>query len=313
MSTPRPSESVMTLPRADGTPGHLPPSRRALTVAGVVALAGSLALDALLVVAGTGLFPSIRHFSHFAWWDYGSLTALGVILATLAWPYTVRVASSPRAFFLRLAVVATLVLFLPDLWLLLVSHAPGRAVAVLVAMHLGVAVVTYNCLVRLAPAADGTEGEATAAETVPAEPTGEEPAPARSPARLATSLLVLVGIEFVLGVSALFAVPAGRPSGWLPRRGTDLYLAHAVVGLPLALGALALVPLAAGATRSLRVTAWIGLAGVAAAGAGGMLTASHPLRILGMALMFLGPLVAGFAYLIPVLDRLPREEPPYPG
>ncbi len=303
----------MTLTRADATTGHVPPSRRAVSVAGVVALVGSLALDALLVLAGTTLFPSIRHFSHFAWWDYGSLTTLGVIMATLAWPYTVRVASSPRAFFLRLAVVASLVLFLPDLWLLLVSHAPGRAVAVLVAMHLGVAVVTYNCLVHLAPLSDGDGDGAPVGEAALPEPADEEPAPARSAARLATSLLVLVGIEFVLGVSALFAVPAGRPSGWLPHRGTDLYLAHAIVGLPLAVGALALVPLAASATRSLRITAWIGLAGVAAAGAGGMLTASHPLRILGMALMFLGPLVAGFAYLIPVLDRLPREEPPYPG
>ena len=44
----------------------------------------------------------------------------------------------------------TLVLLVPDLWLLM-NGSPVRAVAVLAAMHLAIAVVTYNCLVRMAP------------------------------------------------------------------------------------------------------------------------------------------------------------------
>ena len=58
---------------------------------------------------------------------------------------------------------------------------------------------------------------------------------------------------------------------------------------------------------TLRAVAWIGLVGVAMAGVGGLLTVQHPLRLLGMALMFVGPMVAGFAYLIPALDRSPVE------
>jgi hypothetical protein len=48
-----------------------------------------------------------------------------------------------------MAVAVTLVLWLPDIYIL--AHGqPPRAVAVLFVMHLAIAVVTYNCLVRLA-------------------------------------------------------------------------------------------------------------------------------------------------------------------
>jgi hypothetical protein len=48
-------------------------------------------------------------------------------------------------------VLVTLVLFVPDFWIL--AHgAPGKAVLVLLAMHLAIALVTYNALVRMAPA-----------------------------------------------------------------------------------------------------------------------------------------------------------------
>ena len=51
---------------------------------------------------------------------------------------------------LRLAVLVTAVLLLPDVWLL-VKGEPALAVLVLVLMHLAIGVVTYNSLVRLAP------------------------------------------------------------------------------------------------------------------------------------------------------------------
>lgn len=45
----------------------------------------------------------------------------------------------------------SLVLFLPDVWLLL-RHQPPRAVFVLMIMHVAVAVITYQVVVRVAPA-----------------------------------------------------------------------------------------------------------------------------------------------------------------
>ena len=54
-----------------------------------------------------------------------------------------------RWLFFRLAVLVTLVLWLPDLYLLDLGQ-PGRAVAVLMVMHLAIALVTYNCLVHIA-------------------------------------------------------------------------------------------------------------------------------------------------------------------
>ena len=56
----------------------------------------------------------------------------------------------PRWMFLRMAVLVTIVLWLPDLYIL-AKGQPARAVAFLMVMHLAIAVVTYNLLVRLAP------------------------------------------------------------------------------------------------------------------------------------------------------------------
>ena len=55
-----------------------------------------------------------------------------------------------RRLFLRLAVLVTLFLWLPDLYILYLGQ-PADAVAVLMVMHLAIAVVTYNLLVYLAP------------------------------------------------------------------------------------------------------------------------------------------------------------------
>jgi hypothetical protein len=54
-------------------------------------------------------------------------------------------------------VLVTLVLWLPDLYIL-VKGQPPKAVAVLMVMHLAIALVTYNSLVRIAPVTSaGTE------------------------------------------------------------------------------------------------------------------------------------------------------------
>ena len=55
-----------------------------------------------------------------------------------------------KTMFLRIAVLITIVLWLPDVWLL-TRQQPPLAVGVLMAMHLAIALVTYNLLVHVAP------------------------------------------------------------------------------------------------------------------------------------------------------------------
>ena len=162
-------------------------------------------------------------------------------------------------------------------------------------MHLAVAAVTYLCLVRIAPAA------------VPPAPVAVHDAgrPAR---QVATVLALAVGLELVLGVGVLVALPSGRPSEWVPHQGTAVYIVHALLGLALALGAVVFVSKFRRMSRVLGLTAWIGLAGVTVAGVGGMLTVSHPLRIAGIVLMLLGSVVAAFGYVLPWLDRMSEDQ-----
>src|ERR1700722_10851163 len=104
----------------------------------------------VLVAAGTALFPSTKGYVHFQFHDYAKLTIIGVVIACLAWPIVTRISSAPRWLFFRLAILVTLVLWLPDLYILDLGQ-PGRAVAVLMLMHVAIALVTYNCLVHVAP------------------------------------------------------------------------------------------------------------------------------------------------------------------
>jgi hypothetical protein len=316
-------DRLLRLTFIDRAPVDRPPPPLRVALATLVAVAGSVLIDAGLVAAGTALWPSIRGYSHFRLSDYGLLTVLGVLAACASWPVVVRLSSRPRSLFVRLAVVVTVALLAPDAWLLVVLHEPARAVAVLLGMHLAIAVVTYNALVHLAPpiavmpddlALSGDASGIRAVDAV-ASSTNELSAERRMKAlkRLLVVMSVAIWIEFGLGVADLFAVPFSRPSGWLPTRGKALYLAHAIVGLPLGLCAVSLVITARSAERTPRLAAWIGLVGVALAGAGGLMTASHGLRLLGMALMFLGPPVAGFGYLIPALDRVPQPAPEPPA
>ncbi len=131
-------------------PTHRQPSFPRVVVATVVSIAGSLGADVVLVAIGTSLFPGTKGYVHFQFHDYARLTVVGVIIACAAWPVVTRVSAAPRWVFLRLAVLVTLVLFLPDFWIL-AKGQPPKAVAVLMVMHLAIAVVTYNVLVHVAP------------------------------------------------------------------------------------------------------------------------------------------------------------------
>ena len=143
-------DRVPKLFRVDFAPSARPPSALRVVVALVISVAGSLAADALLVAAGTALFPSTKGYVHFQFHDYAKLTIIGVVIACLAWPVVTRISSAPRWLFFRLAILVTLALWLPDLYILDLGQ-PGRAVAVLMLMHVAIALVTYNCLVHVAP------------------------------------------------------------------------------------------------------------------------------------------------------------------
>lgn len=154
VSPPEPPRTLVgraiDLSRFDPNPAHSQPSRLRVLVASVASVAGSLAADALLVVIGTAFFPSTKGYVHFQFHDYAKLTVVGVIIACAGWPVVARFTSAPRRVFLRLAVLVTLVLWLPDLYILYHGQS-GEAVAVLMVMHLAIALVTYNLLVRVAP------------------------------------------------------------------------------------------------------------------------------------------------------------------
>ena len=154
-------ERALGLARIDFNPPRRQPAVSRVVAALAVSVAGSLAADALLVVIGTAVFPSTRGYGHFQFSDYAKLTIIGVVIACLAWPVVTRISSAPRWLFFRLAILVTLVLWLPDLYILH-GGAPGRAVAVLMAMHLAIALVTYNSLVHIAKVKPGARTPAHA-------------------------------------------------------------------------------------------------------------------------------------------------------
>ena len=114
-----------SLARVDFAPPHRQPTAGRVLLATIASIAGSLAADAILVVIGTAIFPSTRDFAHFQFSDYAKLTVIGVIIACVAWPVVTRISSAPRWLFFRLAILVTLVLLLPDLYILHMGE-PGQ-------------------------------------------------------------------------------------------------------------------------------------------------------------------------------------------
>lgn len=142
--------------KIDLSPKHRQPSAGRVVLATIVALVGSLVADAALVAIVRAVFPSTEVYVHFQFSDYSKLTVIGVIIACTAWPVVRRISSAPRWLFFRMAVVVTLVLLLPDVYILKQGQ-PFDGVAVLMCMHLAIAVVTYNALVHLAPVRSALE------------------------------------------------------------------------------------------------------------------------------------------------------------
>jgi hypothetical protein len=138
------------LVRVDFAPAHRQPSAARVALATLVSIIGSLLADALCVVIAQAVFPGTRGYPHFQFTDYVKLTVIGVLIACAGWPVTTRVSSQPRWLFSRMAILVTLVLLPPDFYIMYQGQ-PGKAVAFLFLMHIAIALVTYNALVRLAP------------------------------------------------------------------------------------------------------------------------------------------------------------------
>lgn len=163
---------VMSLARIDFAPSHRQPSWVRVLIASAASIAGSLIADAAIVALGVAIWPATKGYVHFAFADYAKLTVVGVVIACAAWPVVTRVCAAPRWLFLRLAVLVTLVLLLPDVYILALGQ-PGTAVTVLMVMHLAIGAVTYAALVGIAPvraAARGGEVEAGRGIEVAARP-----------------------------------------------------------------------------------------------------------------------------------------------
>ena len=128
----------------------------------------------MLVAIGHQVFPATKGYVHFEFGDYAKLTVIGVLIACAAWPVVTRISSAPRWLFFRLAIVVTLVLFLPDVYIWHQGQ-PAQAVAVLMAMHVAIALITYNLLVHLAPVrarAGRRARRALSGDPAPAQPIG---------------------------------------------------------------------------------------------------------------------------------------------
>ena len=158
---------LMSLARVDFAPAHRQPSALRVLLASVAAILGSLLADAIIVVIGEALMPSTKGYTHFRFSDYGKLTVIGVVIACIAWPIVTRVCTAPRWLFFRLAILVTLILLLPDVYIWYKGQ-PGNAVSVLMVMHLAIGVVAYNALVRIAPIRDARPDRNTRATALEA-------------------------------------------------------------------------------------------------------------------------------------------------
>lgn len=283
-----------------------PPSNARFVAATLVSLVLSLALDVVAVRFATAQFPSTRGFSHFRAADYGSLTVAGVLLAAGGWAVLVRVSSGARRVCFRLAVAATLVLWIPDAVLLALGESP-KGVATLMVMHLLITLVTYNLLVRIAPpgpppvpraGGSGAGAGARRARLVPEQLVR----------RIWGTMALVVALDAALGVSVIVSVPFRRPAAILPARGIWIYAAHGAVGIALGVAALAILVLSPLTGRIGRIGAVMGAVGVVVGGAGGVFASFQQTRLLGMGTMLVGVVVAGIGYLAPSLEAMGKAE-----
>ncbi|MFY9783515.1 MAG: hypothetical protein WAK12_08300, partial [Acidimicrobiales bacterium] len=271
----------------DLKPSSERPSAIRIVIVAILAALGSVGVNALLVALVTYLNPPLTSYAHFQLDDYGTLTVIGVLAASAAWDVVLRISSSPRWLLLRMAVLVTVVLWIPDVYLF-TKHEPSAGVVTLMIMHLAVALVTYNALVRFAAPSSKPEiphtslpDEASAfllsqLSTAPEEP-GET-------LRRSYFIAMMVGViaELIIGGVELFYVPLNRPTGWLAHHGEPIYVVHALLGMALGVGALYVVSRALTTAHLVQVdrTAAVGgFLGVATGAIGGAMSYEQSLRV----------------------------------
>lgn len=140
--------------RIDLPAGARQPSLWRWAAATAAAVVGSVAACAALAALGVMAFPATAGYAHFQFADYAKLTIAGVLIASAAWPAAALLTSrAARPLFLWAAVGVTIASFAPDAWILAHGQTP-EGVLVLALMHVAVAIVTYTCLVAIAPQRD---------------------------------------------------------------------------------------------------------------------------------------------------------------
>jgi hypothetical protein len=133
----------------------VPPTHRRVVAAGLVAAAVSLAAGLMLATIGRAAFTVPASFGKFAFGTYALLTVLGVAGAAATWAAVARLSSRPKWLLTRLAALVTALFLIPDFLLLGTPGNPAGPVAVLMLMHLAIAVITYTALIKVAPVRGG--------------------------------------------------------------------------------------------------------------------------------------------------------------
>ncbi len=269
----------------------------------------SLGANWALARLGTQIAP-LRHYAHFRFVDYGTLTIVGVVAACAAWYVTTRISQAPRWLFLRLAVVVSVVLLAPDAWLLMKGES-SSAVGILVAMHFVIALVTYNVLVHVASIgpvliSSGSPAQANVGRRFEASTSTHASELPEVSRRAWTAMMFLTLIEMLLGFGEMLSVSFDRPNGFVVTQGEAITLVHGAVGSVLGFAGLIILGLAWRQGHIERVASVVGLVGLAIGGVGGLLCYAHSLRLIGMVIMFLGASTAFFGYLMPTIDDAPN-------
>ena len=146
------------VPRLTGTRPAVqavPPTYRRVMAAGLAAVVVSLAADLMLASIGQAAFTVPASFGKFAFGTYALLTVLGVAGAAVTWAAVARFSARPKWLLTRLAALVTALFLIPDFLLLGTPGNPAGPVAILMLMHLAIAVITYTALTELAPVRGG--------------------------------------------------------------------------------------------------------------------------------------------------------------
>jgi len=132
----------------------VPPAHRRVVAAGLAAMVVSLAAGLMLATIGQAAFTVPAAFGKFAFATYALLTVLGVAGAAVTWAAVARLSSRPKWLLTRLAALVTALFLIPDFLLLGTPGNPAGPVAILMLMHMAIAVITYTALTELAPVRD---------------------------------------------------------------------------------------------------------------------------------------------------------------